>query len=55
MFLLCLFALGVGTSLAAPAPDTNSVLILGSTVKNAASSIEAAAGRSGWLHRRCGK
>lgn len=42
MFLLCLFALGVGTSLAAPAADTNSVLILGSTVKNAASSVEAA-------------
>jgi len=41
VLLLCLFALGVGTSLAAPAPDTNSVLILGSTVKTAASSVEA--------------
>jgi hypothetical protein len=41
VFFLCLFALGVGNALAAPAPDANSVLILGSTVKNAASSIEA--------------
>ena len=41
MFLLCLLALGVGSSYAASAPDTNSVLILGSTAKNAASSVEA--------------
>lgn len=41
MFLLCLFGLGVGRSSAAPAADTNSVLILGSTAKNAASSTEA--------------
>lgn len=40
VFLLCLFALGVGSSRAASAPDNNSVLILGSTTKNAASSIE---------------
>ena len=39
--LLCLFALGVGSALAASAPDTNSILILGSAVKNANSSIEA--------------
>lgn len=43
MCLLCLFALGVGTSFATPAADANSVLILGSTAKNAASSVEAAA------------
>ena len=41
MFLLCLFALAVGTSFAAPAADTNSVLILGSTVQSAVSSVEA--------------
>jgi hypothetical protein len=41
MCLLCLFALGVGTSLAQQASDGNSVLILGSTNNNAATSIEA--------------
>ncbi len=41
VFLLCLFALGVESSRASPAPNANSVLILGSTSNNAASSIEA--------------
>lgn len=41
LFLPCLFALGVGSSRAAPAPNANSVLILGSTNNNAATSIEA--------------
>jgi hypothetical protein len=39
--LLCVFALGVGISRAQSAPNTNSVLILGSTAQNAATGIEA--------------
>lgn len=42
MFLVCLSALGMGIGRAAPAPNANSVLILGSTAQNAAAkSIEA--------------
>lgn len=37
VFLICLFALGMGIGRAAPAPDANSVLILGSTARNPAS------------------
>jgi PKD repeat protein len=40
-FCLCLFALGSGSIYAQSAPDANSVLILGSSSKNAALSIEA--------------
>lgn len=41
VFFLCLFMLGVASTQAAPAPNTNSVLILGSTVESATLSIEA--------------
>lgn len=37
MYLLCMFLLGLGSGHAAPAPNANSVLILGSTARNAAS------------------
>src|SRR5579863_9292136 len=36
-FLICISALGLGIGRAAPAPNSNSVLILGSTARNAAS------------------
>jgi hypothetical protein len=41
ILLLCFSALGLAVGRAAPAPNSNSVLILGSTATNAASSIEA--------------